>query len=206
MHPSKVFHPKTDTENLAFANSRGFGSLSINGDEGPLIVHVPFVMNDDQTFVEFHLVRSNPIARALDGPGTAVLAVSGPDSYISPDWYEGGHEQVPTWNYIAVHLRGKITLEPAETLLGHLERISAKNEALLLPKPPWVIDKMPEDHLNKLMRSILPCKLQITSVDGTWKLGQNKPTQMRISAAKNILENGQGMETSEIAKMMQDSD
>jgi len=57
--------------------------------------------------VHAHLVRSNPIAQCLRaGERKAVLAVSGPDAYVSPDWYARMPDQVPTWNYVAVHLRG----------------------------------------------------------------------------------------------------
>ena len=63
-----------------------------------------------------------------------MLAVSGPEVYISPDWY-GLDNQVPTWNYIAVHLRGSLTTLPIDTLRPHLNALSARNEALLAAKP-----------------------------------------------------------------------
>ena len=62
--------------------------------------------------VWLHLVRSNPIARSAcrAGAGCDDRGV-GPDSYISPDWY-GVPDQVPTWNYVAVHLRGTLEQRP----------------------------------------------------------------------------------------------
>jgi SAM-dependent methyltransferase len=110
---------------LAFAAKRGFGVLSVNGTEGPLAAHVPFVFDKDG-MVEMHLVRSNPIAR-MEGPVPALLAVQGPDAYISPDWY-GAADQVPTWNYVAVHLRGVLHPLPVEALEPHLDALSAEFE------------------------------------------------------------------------------
>jgi transcriptional regulator len=83
-----------------------------------MISHVPFVLNANGTEAELHLVRSNPIARAVTGPTQAVLAVTGPDGYVSPDWYDTP-DQVPTWNYVAVHLRGHSappTRQPPRTI------------------------------------------------------------------------------------------
>ena len=131
MHPNPTFRGAAAETNLAFAAKRGFGLLSVNGAEGPLAAHVPFVCAKDGA-VEMHLVRSNPIART-EGPIPALLAVQGPDAYISPDWY-GAADQVPTWNYIAVHLRGALITMPSDALEPHLHAVSDRFEATLLPK------------------------------------------------------------------------
>lgn len=107
MHTNRTFRNIPDQLSLQFAATRGFGALCINGDPMPLLAHIPFCLNDDRTEAELHLVRSNPIVHALKTTGPALLSVSGPDSYISPDWY-GIDDQVPTWNYVAVHLHGRL--------------------------------------------------------------------------------------------------
>ena len=107
MHSNPAFRQQSTDDNLAFARQRGFGQLALNGDTGPLISHVPFILSDDGTALDLHLARPNPILRLLATPHPAVIAVSGPDGYVSPDWY-GMEDQVPTWNYIAVHLRGPL--------------------------------------------------------------------------------------------------
>ena len=88
MHPNPIFRKEDVTRHVALAQSRAFGILSINSDPSPLLSHIPFQISDDGKRIEAHLVRSNPIARALRGGELgAVLAVQGPDGYISPDWY-----------------------------------------------------------------------------------------------------------------------
>ncbi len=69
------------------------------------MANIPFVLSPDGKVGDLHLLKSNPIARMLVAPLPARLAVSGPDSYVSPDWYRLDG-QVPTWNYVAVHLTG----------------------------------------------------------------------------------------------------
>ena len=89
-------------------------------------------------------MRANPIVRLLTNPIEAVIAVTGGDAYISPDWY-GVENQVPTWNYVAVHLRGTLKRLQNQELRGILDRLSENMEARLEPKISWKIDKMDED-------------------------------------------------------------
>ena len=109
----------------------------------------------------------------------------GPDGYVSPDWYGIG-DQVPTWNYVAVHLRGTLDLLPQESLRGHLDRLSAAFEGRLLPKPPWKTDKLSADVLERFLRMIVPCRMTIGDVQGTWKLGQNKTAGARLRRCRRV--------------------
>lgn len=201
MHPNPIFHDADATRNLAFARERGFGVLAVSAEQEPLLAHVPFLLNELGDVADLHLVRSNPIARALREPLNVKIAVSGPDTYISPDWY-GVPDQVPTWNYVAVHLTGVLELRPQEELRGLLDRQSAFYEDRLLPKAPWKTAKMTESVLDKMMRQIVPCRMRVTAVDGTWKLNQNKPDAVRLSAADHVAGYGFGSETNVIAALM----
>jgi len=201
MHPNPVFHTADARQNLNFARERGFGVLAVSAEGAPLISHVPFRLNDDGTEAELHLMRSNPIVRALGQPLPAVVAVSGPDGYVSPDWY-GIADQVPTWNYVAVHLRGPLELRPQEELRGVLDRVSEEFEARLAPKPVWKAAKVEGDTLARLMRMIVPCRMKIETVQGTWKLNQNKPDAVRERAADHVAGFGIGAETRLLAALM----
>ena len=185
MHPNPAFRQSPREQNLAFARARGFGILTINGPEGPLAAHIPFLLNGDASFADLHLARSNPIARACTAGLPALIAVSGPDAYVSPDWY-GSDDQVPTWNYIAVHLRGVLSALPENALRPHVDALSAAHENRLLPKKPWVSDKMSEGAMPRMMRMILPFRFHVTSIEGTWKLNQNKTPEIRARAAQAL--------------------
>ena len=198
MHPNPTFRRQDLQTNLNFARKRGFGVLSVNGDAGPLLAHVPFLLNEGGDLAELHLLRSNPIARI--GDCAAVIAISGPDGYVSPDWY-GVVDQVPTWNYVAVHLRGRLRPMPDSALRDLLDRESALFEQHLAPKPPWTTEKMTPDVLDRMMRSIQPFSLNIEAVDGTWKLNQNKPDTVRHSAADHMSD-GVGQELEALAALM----
>lgn len=205
MHPNPIYRSADAARNIGFARDRGFGVLAVADPKGgaPMLSHVPFVLTDDGAMAELHLVRSNPIARALTAPLPARIAVSGPDSYISPDWY-GLEDQVPTWNYVAVHLTGRLEPCPQEELRGFLDRLSAQFEARLAPKPDWRADKMDPAALDRLMRMIVPLRLRIEGIDGTWKLAQNKPAAARIAAADGVAEAGIGAGRAALARLMRE--
>lgn len=204
MHPNPVFHTATDAENLAFARARGFGTLSVNGADHPLLAHVPFLLSEGGDTIDLHLVRSNPITRAAKDALPAILAVTGPDSYVSPDWY-GIEDQVPTWNYIAVHLSGLLERRPQEELRALLDRESDFFEGRLLPKPVWKTAKTDPVALDKMMRMIVPFRMRISAVDGTWKLSQNKPDAARRKAAGEMESHGVGLEPAALAARMRDA-
>ena len=181
MHPNPAFRQTARDANLEFARARGFGMLAVNGHDAPVLAHVPFLLSADGTTADLHLARSNPIART-GLPATAVIAVTGPDAYVSPDWY-GLEDQVPTWNYVAVHLRGVLQALPPETLRDHADALSARFEAELAPKKPWLSTKMSDGTMDRMRRMILPFRLVIDTIEGTWKLNQNKPAEARLAAA-----------------------
>ncbi len=201
MHPNQIFHTHSDADNLAFAGERGFGVMAVAVDGLPELAHVPFILSGDGKVADLHLVRSNPIARALLEPLPARVAVSGPDSYISPDWY-GIDDQVPTWNYVAVHLTGTLERRPDDELPGVLDRLSQQFEDRLAPKTPWTADKVDPEALARMMRMIVPLRLNVTGVDGTWKLAQNKPDNARKAAAVQVDAYGIGADVRDLGALM----
>lgn len=201
MHPNPTFRAEPRARNIGFARERGFGTLCINADPAPLVSHVPFVLDEAGKVAELHLVRSNPISRSVDAATPAVIAVTGPDGYISPDWYDLP-DQVPTWNYVAVHLRGELVPLEAEDLRAALDRLSAHFEAQLLPKTPWTAEKMDPEALNRMMRMIRPFRFDVSRIEATWKLGQNKEDTAREAAADHLASAPVGQETALLAALM----
>lgn len=201
MHPNPVFSELDSSRNIAFARMRAFGTLAINGDTGPLTAHIPFLLSEDGSQLELHLVRSNPIVAALDGVANAVLTVLGPDGYVSPDWY-GVRDQVPTWNYVAVRICGKLQLEPQDRLHDLLDRQSAHFEDQISTKPPWVSSKMSDGVMTRMMRAIVPLRMDVAEIQGTWKLGQNKPEQVRQAAADQMQHHTLGVDIDQLSEMM----
>ncbi|MCY4467957.1 MAG: FMN-binding negative transcriptional regulator [Thiotrichales bacterium] len=204
MHPNRIFRRASRESALEFARERGFGTLTVAGPEGVLAAHVPFVLDEERVLA--HLVRVNPLARHLGGgPASALLIVSGPDGYVSPDWY-GEPQLVPTWNYVAVHLRGELRLLDDTALRPILDRLSAEFETRLAPKPPWKTDKVDDGLLRRMMRQIIPIELSLESVESTFKLNQNRSDTAGSGAAAALAAGGTpGTETRALAALMQEA-
>ena len=201
MHPNPAFRQEPEARNTAFARERSFGILAVNADGGPLISHIPFVLDEAGTLLKAHLVRPNPILRLLGEPVPAVIAVSGPDAYLSPDWY-GVDDQVPTWNYVAVHLRGTLKRLDDGELHGILDELSALFEERLAPKKPWTSAKMDQELYTRMLRQIVPVAMDVERIDATWKLSQNKPRDVRLGAVAGLQGAVSGSEIATLAALM----
>ncbi|MCC0031315.1 MAG: FMN-binding negative transcriptional regulator [Brucellaceae bacterium] len=201
MHPNPAFRQESEARSVAFARERSFGILAVNADGGPLISHVPFVLDETGAALKAHLVRSNPILRLLGEPVPAVIAVSGPDAYLSPDWY-GVDDQVPTWNYVAVHLRGTLRRLDDGELHGILDELSALFEQRLAPKKPWTSAKMDQEIYGRMLRQIVPVAMEVERIDATWKLSQNKPQDVRLGAIAGLEGAVSGSEIAALAALM----
>jgi transcriptional regulator len=171
VHPAFKADPETAKTFLA---TRGFGTLVAVGDKAPVAVHVPFLFSSEGGggSIELHVARANPIHRIIAQNPHVLLTCTGPDAYVSPDWY-GSANQVPTWNYIAVHAGGRARIMDKDWLPGHLDRLSAASEAWY-PKRPWTPEKVDPQRLAAMLNAIVGIAIEVETLEGNWKLGQHK--------------------------------
>lgn len=173
MYTPSLFEANEETA-WAFLGERAFGTVVAVSDGTPVASHVPLhVSSRTDRKVSFHLARANPLHGILAAHPQALIIVSGPDGYISPDWYESAH-QVPTWNYVSVHLTGKAHILPAEDALAHVDSLSHQFESRLAGKKPWTTDKMPAAKRDAMLRAIVPVAFSVERIEAQWKLSQNK--------------------------------
>jgi transcriptional regulator len=161
---------------LAFAEARGFGTVCAVDGAKPIASLLPFYIDhtDDGTpRALFHLARGNPLLQLADGKTSWLLAVSGPDAYVSADWYVSP-DQVPTWLYQAVHLTGPVRRLSDDELAVQIDTLSAKFENWLAPKRPWTSAKMTAGRLEAMKKAIVGLVMTVTEVEGSFKLNQHK--------------------------------
>jgi len=186
MHPNRTFHWTDEQELLAFVAQLSFATICV---DGPTVVHAPVVVAGPDRLL-FHVSRSNAAAAKLDG-ARAVASVTGPDFYVSPDWY-GTPDQVPTWNYLAVEAEGPLRRLDEAELARLLDDLSAAHEARLAPKTPWTSDKMTAGRFEAMLKAIVGFEMRIEALRGTRKLGQNKKPEDRERVAEALAELGRG--------------
>lgn len=183
MHPNALFRSEDRALMAALVEEVGFGMIFAATPNGPRVAHTPLLLTGDGA-LQFHLSRGNALARHIDG--TTVLAlVNGPDAYVSPRWYDNQGE-VPTWNYIAVELEGRVRRMDDDGLTGFLETLSHQREARLAHGAPWTMDKTPAATLAKLKAGIVGFELEIQAWRPTFKLSQNKPADERERIAAGL--------------------
>jgi transcriptional regulator len=157
---------------------RVFATLASVVDGRVALAYAPLILDADSGAfggVRFHLAIGNPLAK-LETGARVVISVMTSDAYISPDWYE--HPvSVPTWNYIAVEGDGVVQRLSREALCQQVIDVSAQEEAKLLPKPPWVLDKLPPQKTEALLNGIVGFALPFDCLLGKFKLSQNKSPQ-----------------------------
>ena len=179
MYVPKAF-VQADTRTLhEFVDRHGFAVLCSTDEAGvPCANHLPLLWDRDAPApgaLVGHMARANPQWRQADGK--PVLAVfSGPHHYISPAWYQA-QDVVPTWNYLAVHVTGtfRATHDRDALLRIVTDAVSVYESSR---SSPWQLD-LSEDVLAGLLRQIVGFRIEITGLEGKWKLGQNRPPEQR---------------------------
>jgi transcriptional regulator len=165
--------------------------------------HLPFLLDADRGpkgTLMAHVARANPIWRALESED--VLAIfAGEHAYISPAWYVNA-ENVPTWNYVAVHATGRahVLAEGAPTL-AVLERLVAANESGK-PGPAWSLEALSRDFLTTLAREIVAFEVPIRELVAKKKLSQNRRPEDRAGAIAGLVARGDSASLA-VAKLME---
>lgn len=188
MHPNPAFRTRDRGAMERLIAEVGFAMIFGTTPEGPRVAHTPLVSTGTGA-VRFHLARGNMLTRHLEGQ-TVLAVVNGPDAYVSPRWY-ADTEQVPTWNYLALELEGRVRKMDEAGLLTLLEDLSAVQEARI-PGAPWTLDKVPESKLRGLLAAIVGFELRIDTWRPTFKLSQNKPADERERLAEGLDAQGAG--------------
>ena len=195
MHPNRKFHISDREEMAAIVRRIGFGILVAQTGEGLRSVHVPVLLQGDR--LRFHVSRGNIVHSALVAGCDAIFVATGPDSYVSPEYY-GLDDRVPTWSYLAVELNGRVSPLSEEALVRLLDDMSAEQEERLAPKPPWTRDKMSDGRFEGLLKAITGFEMEIAEWRGTAKLDQDKPVEVRARLAQAFEAHG----NVEMAKLM----
>ncbi len=184
-----------------FIERHGFGLLCSQHDGTPLASHLPLLIDRTlgaQGTLRGHMARANSQWR-LAAQSEVLAVFSGPHAYISPTWYEAD-DVVPTWNYVAVHVYGTLRLvEDPEALMAIVRDTVTFYER---SQPvPWTISGSRE-FLERMLQAIVGFEIEITRIEGKWKLNQNQPAQRRRNVVAALRAIG-GEHASEMAELVE---
>jgi transcriptional regulator len=172
-----------------------FANLVTMGAEGLEATPLPLMLDaTDGTHGSLigHIARANPQWRTTDVTQEALAIFSGPDAYITPSWYETKRltgKVVPTWNYVTIHARGRVTFfqEPAQ-LLDLVRRLTERHEGERAA--PWAVSDAPPDFIQSQLRAIVGVRVEITALTGKWKMSQNRSPADRAGVVAGLRADG----------------
>jgi transcriptional regulator len=160
----------------ALVEAHAFGMLVAGRGDGAFeIAHLPFVLDPGEPFgsLRVHVARENPIAALLERPLPVVAVFTGPHGYVTPRWYEQSGDNVPTWNYAAVHVHGTARRMDDESEVRRLlADLSARYERGAAE--PWTPEVLQPERLGRLLSAITAFTIEVTRVESKRKLSQNK--------------------------------
>ncbi len=170
-------HPLNKWENepeiTGFIQKNAFATLISVVEGKPWATHLPFVLEKNssgEAVLSGHFAKANHQWKSISENENVLVIFQGPHAYISSSWYN--HENVPTWNYLAVHVYGKIRLIEGEELIAHLKSLTDIHEN---NRPNRVrVETMTESYFASQLKGLVGFEIKIEEVNASAKLSQNR--------------------------------
>ncbi|WP_367773829.1 FMN-binding negative transcriptional regulator [Flavobacterium sp. WC2421] len=172
MYTPDIYKNENQEEIKQFLQENSFGIL-INQTNGKLCAtHIPLELDinkDGKQILHGHIAKENPQWKGFEENDSVLAVFSGPHSYISSSWYD--HENVPTWNYLAVHVYGKIKIVEGEEAIKSLKKLVDKYEKN--SENPIRVEDLSSKTMRQV-RGIVAFEIEVTAIEATKKLSQNR--------------------------------
>lgn len=171
IHPLNSW--QNEVEIIDFINQNAFGTLVTYHNERSLATHLPFILSKNpkgEALLSGHVAKANLQWKSLPNDADVLVIFQGPHAYISSSWYD--HENVPTWNYLAVHVYGKIRLIDGEKLMNHLKSLVDTYENGRANRSS--IENMSSSFVENQMKALVGFEVIIGEVLASAKLSQNR--------------------------------
>ena len=168
------------------------GTLVVHGPNGLDANHLPFLVDQASggTALLAHVARANPVWQETSDGDEVLVIFRADDAYVSPNWYPSKqevHRQVPTWNYRAVHVHGRIFIQDNEKFVrGVVGRLTRTHEEQTGSDTPWKMSDAPPQYIDQMLSNIVGIRIEVTKMVGKYKLSQNREARDRMNAAHEL--------------------
>lgn len=172
MYIPKYFKVTNAEEIWDFVQKNAFGTIVTTKQGKPIATHLPLqlVKEGETYYLTGHMAYGNPQWRTFETCENVLAMFQGSHAYISSSWYE--KENVPTWNYQAVHIYGKVSILENEELVQDLTMLLQKYEKHR--ENPVLWDKLSPEILEKELKGIVGFKMKVQEIQAANKLSQNR--------------------------------
>jgi transcriptional regulator len=188
MYIPDIYVNENRSEILRFIDENSFAILVNQSNSKINATHIPLFIeksNDKQLILSGHISKLNPQCENFAENGNVLAIFSGAHSYISSSWYD--YEEVPTWNYLAVHAVGKIEILNEEQKLLHLENLVNKYEKK--SENPISTKSLSEKTMSQA-NGILAFNIIVQKIEAVKKLSQNKSEINKKSIISHLEQSG----------------
>ena len=198
MYTPERFKETNHEKITAFLKENAFGLLITQHEGKPLATHLPleYMERDGKAYLQGHVAKRNPQWKSFDDQDEVLAVFNGPHAYVSASWYS--IEEVSTWNYVAVHIYGKLRTMKQEELMPMLEGLMAKYEADV--DEPIDMSKLSKGTLNQV-RGIVGFEIEITDLQAKYKMSQNR-SEKDYDKITRELEKDRGLQAKGTADVM----
>lgn len=173
-----------------------FGTLVSNGQSGLDANHLPFELEPNTGelgTLMAHVSKNNPLLNDITALDQVLVVFQAGNAYISPTWLpskKDSERQVPTWNYLVAHAKGRITFHNDEVHVRKMvARLTKRHEASM--DSPWKMSDAPKDYISELLTHIVSIEIEITSLLGKSKLNQDDGATDMIGAGSALIAQGE---------------
>ncbi len=191
MYLPEHFEEKDDQEIARLIAKYPLAIVICNAGDEIIANHIPLMPSGENTLLG-HVAKSNQIHHLIENGSKTLAVFSGEDAYVSPNWYPTKpqtHRHVPTWNYQAIHVHGRMTFlhskKEKTAVVGQLTKL---HEQRYFDKGAWKISDAPTDYMDKMIENIVAFKISIEKISAKSKVSQNKAAIDFNNVAK-IMEN-----------------
>jgi transcriptional regulator len=191
MYVPEVFRETDNARLSAFVAQHPLATLVGVENGKPVADHLPFLCIDSLApggILIAHTSIANPTWRLAEQHPEVLVVFSGASAYVSPSLYpskQQTHEVVPTYNYVSVHVRGRLSHSHDEAIKRqYVERLTAAMEAGRTT--PWAVSDAPAPYIDKMLKGLVALSVQISSVEAKTKASQNRLRQDQAGVARGL--------------------
>ena len=184
----------------------GAGMLVVAKSDGLQSVFVPVVVSEDRTKILTHVAKANSWWRSLNDGDEVLGLFLVASAYVSPSNYPSRFESpgvVPTWNYVAAEVRGRLTVhDDPDWLQRQVRVLTSQFEAGRSPQ--WHVEDAPSEYVDRQVKAIVGIEIDVVAIQGKAKLSQNRPEVDHDSVRDNLAQ-GSPADRNVAARMNDDS-
>ena len=194
MYTPKAFQCDDRDQMFTLIKDHPLATLICNTDAGLEANHLPMLFEqiNGRDMLIGHIAKANPLHKHLSNGSDVLVTFQGSQAYISASHYPTKQRDarvVPTWNYSAVHIKGRIEFtNDKKDLLSIVEALTHAQEHQR--EHPWKVSDAPQEYIDQMLKAIVGLRISIDDIQGKWKVSQNHTAENRQGVVSALRQEG----------------